>query len=878
MTDDDRPDPEALLKMIQTNENKRGKGRLKIFLGMAAGVGKTYTMLEAAQKKIQEGVAVLVGNVETHGRPETAKLLEPLKRIPPKAIMYKGKTFHELDTDEILKLHPQLVLIDELAHSNVPGSKHVKRWQDVIEILEAGIDVFTTVNIQHIESYKDIVEGIVGIKIWETVPDHVVERAADIELVDIPPAELLQRLREGKVYTGDLSAVALRNFFQEDRLTALREIALRFTAEMVDLELHEMFATIHKEKVWRARERLLVAVNHQPYMQQLIRSARRLAVTLHAPWVVVYVDDGKTLSDEESASLSKNLALARELNAEVVTTQDTEVADGIRRIVEQKDITQVLIGKTSQPILFCFFKRPLSERLSKACNVDVHIMRPSVFLPVKKRRVRKKIKLPSMLPYLHILFWIALITGFNALIVPYVGYKVVGSFFLLSILFLSLYFKRGPLFLSAVLYLLIWDFFFVPQIGSLDISSPEDIGLAILFFLASLITGILTNRVKTRQDLLIKRERANQAIYEIVKEISAAPTSAQLFKAVKEKLGAILQGTCEIIPLKAEGGLNFEGIAAYVEDEKERAVAQWVLEHDEEAGWSTKTLPSVKYLYIPLKGYKGNVGVLAFRPFTDRPLLPEEINFLYTVAHQLAHFLERAHLEEKERSNQLFSKIEQTYIKVLQSISDELYRPLNVIQEALVDCKEEEITQNTRIFTALQKIEKAAESLLNISENADAMAKLSGGVIAFKKQLEDITDLIHSCQEEIKGLLKSHRLEVRMDDHIPPISCDLSLMHLLLYNLLMNAIEYSPPQSTITIEAILLDGTFVLSVLDEGKGIPEEELGLVFEKFHRVPGTVSTGLGLGLAIVKTIAEIHNGTVKANNRPTGGIQISLVLPL
>ncbi len=877
MTEDVRPDPEELLKMIQSNEHKRGKGRLKIFLGMAAGVGKTYTMLEAAQKKMEEGFDVIVGNVETHGRSETARLLGPLKRIPLKEIVYKEKTFCDLNLDEVIKLHPQLVLIDELAHTNVPGSKHVKRWQDVVEILEAGIDVFTTINIQHVESYKDIVEGIVGIKIGETVPDHVIERAADIELVDIPPAELLQRLREGKVYTGDLGEVALKNFFQEDRLTGLRELALRFTAEMVDLELHEMFATLKRQTSWRTREKLLVAINPHPFMQPLIRSARRLALALHATWVVAYVDDGSILSADENTALSKNLALARELGAEVVTTQDPVVVEGIRRLVEQKNITQVIFGKTTRQQLFGVFKRSLAERLSKVCNVDVHIIRPSTYFPVPKRKLLKKREWGSVLPYLHIFLWTVLLTGLNAWILPYVGYKVVASIFILSILLFSFFFKRGPLIFCGLLCAVVWHYYFVPLIVSEEFSKPK-VGI-FLFFFTALLAGILANRVKIRQELLVKKERSIQAIYEIVREISAAPTSEQLFKAVKEKLGAILQGSCEIISINPEGELTFESGSAVALDTKEKAVARWVLEQGKEAGWSTKTLPSVKYLYIPLKGYKENVGVLAFHPFVDKYLLPEEANFLYTVSQQLAHFLERSRSEEKERTSQFFRQIETIYAKVLWSISDELYRPLKVIHDSLKECRdEEEAIQNVKLFALMNKIEQKSENLLHVAESARAMAKLSGGFIAFKKQMLDIATIIHAVHEEIKSVLKDHHLKIDIEANLPLIACDPSLMNILLHHLLRNAIEYSPPQSTVIIEATILNGAFMLSVLDEGRGIPEEDLDLVFEKFYRVQGTVSTGLGLGLAIVKAITDIHHGTIRVKNRPTGGAQFSLILPL
>lgn len=459
---------------MSVEKKQRGKGRLMIFLGMAAGVGKTYTMLEAAHKKRKEGVDVIVGIVYTHGRPETAQLVESLSIISEKTIVYKEKIFKELDLDEIIRRKPQLVLIDELAHSNVPGSQHLKRWQDVVEILDHGIDVYTTLNIQHIESYKDIVEGITQIKIRETVPDLMLEQASEIELVDITPSELLQRLREGKVYTGEFSKIALEHFFQEDRLTALREIALRFTAQKVDQELQEKFILTKKGKSWRHREKLLVSVNHEIYAQHLIRAARRLSFTLHAPWVVVYIDTGKVLDESASIALAKNFSLARELGAEVITIQDTDIAVAIHRVAEQEDVTQIIIGKSDRKKIRTWFRRSLADRLSNmGGNIDILILKYPDFIAQTKWHFRPNILFKTLFPYLHIAFWVALFSIFNIFLAPYFGYKVVGGVFLLTIFLFSLFFEFGPLVFSALLYFLIWDFFFIPQKGVLDITSSK---------------------------------------------------------------------------------------------------------------------------------------------------------------------------------------------------------------------------------------------------------------------------------------------------------------------------------------------------------------------------------------------------------------------
>jgi two-component system sensor histidine kinase KdpD len=862
--------------MNQIDQSKRDKGRLKIFLGMAAGVGKTYAMLEAAQKKMEEGVQVLVGIVNTHGRPETAKLLDPLKILPKRTIVYKDKEFQELDVDEILRLKPQLVLVDELAHTNIPGSKHIKRWQDVIEILDAGIDVYTTLNIQHIESYKDIVEGITGIKIRETVPDLILDRASSVTCVDLTPAELLERLRQGKVYTEDLSEVALRNFFQADRLTALREIALRCTAEVVDIQLHEMVKAIQNGKDWKPRERILVAINHHPYAQQLIRTARRLSFALHAPLMVAYVDNGETLNDAESTMLSKNLSLARELGAEVITTQDIDIAQGIQRIAEQKNITQIIVGKSLRKKIF---RRSHIAKLAKITSgIDIHIIRQTVLYPQKNNKFQKTKDKKDSFSYLHILFWIIAISLGCAYLQPYVGYRLIGTVFLFSVLLLSLFFKRGPVLFSALLFAIIWDFYFIPPPDSFKITSSEDIGFFVLFFLAAVITGVLSNQVRKRQKLLRKKEQSTQAIYEIVREIGSAPTSADLFNRVKERLGAILQGSCEILVQKSDGSLNLEDVPPILKEGKEKAVALWVFENGQEAGWSTSTLSSAKNLYIPMKGFKEVVGVIAFRPKADKPFLPEEMNFVWTVAQQLANYLERSFSEERERKNAVIRQVEQIYAHVLQSISNELYRPLKIIQNALGDFKQEKsIVENMKLFSNLQKIERTSEGLMRISENADAMAKLSGGFISFETTSHDVRELVDVCLKKIRHSLKQHHLKVHIPNNLPSLTCDFSLMTILLHHLLTNAIEYSPPSSTIEIEAEAYDGTFVLSVLDEGKGIPEDMMELVFEKFYRLRGTVSTGLGLGLAIVKSIAEVHRGYIKVQNRETGGTKFSLILP-
>lgn len=741
-------------------QNKRKKGRLKIFLGMAAGVGKTYAMLEEAQKKVKEGVNVIVGTVNTHGRPETAKLLEGLKQIPEKKILYRDKEFNELDTDALIKAAPQIALIDELAHTDIPGAKHLKRWQDVFEILDEGIDVYTTLNVQHIESFKEIVEEITDVKITETVPDLILEKASAIELVDITPTELLERLKEGKVYTYDLSQIAIQNFFQADRLTALREIALLITAEVVDVELHEMIDHIQKGRKWRTREKMLVGINHDLYSQQLIRVCRRRAFILHAPWTVLYVNDSRALSDEEKNNLNKNLNLARDLGAEVITVKDDDISRGIQKVAEQKGITQIVIGKTVTKFKNPFKKSLLDQLLKDCGNIDINIIRKPTYSADKKKGKPK--------------------------------------------------------------------------------SRPK------------------------------RSDHYSQTVYEIVQVIAGAPSTPEMFKEFKEKVCSVLEGSCEIFLKNDKQTLENLNI---LKDEKEKAVALWAFSHGKEAGFSTSTLPSAKNLYVPLKGFQETLGVLAFNPNERKTLSDEEKRFLYTVSEQLSNYLQRSFSEKTDRENRYLQQVESIYEKVLQTLSKELSLPVHNISRAILELKMFGIPE----IGPIKQIEKSVDSLNHLIENAEAMSKLSAGLMSFQKSEHDVNALIYSASQKIQKLLKHHHLRIKVAQNLPKIPFDFSLIEILLVNLLTNAIQYSDPNTAIEIEADVIDDTFVLSVSDEGYGIPEDFMDLIFEKFFRVPGAKSTGLGLGLAIAASIAEIHQGKILVQNRPLRGAKFSLLLP-
>lgn len=880
MNEDDRPDPEEILESIKREESRRNKGKLKIFLGMAAGVGKTFAMLEAAQKLQKEGVYVVVGAIDTHGREETAKLLDGLQIIPEKWIKYKDSVFEELDIDAILKCKPQLVLVDELAHSNVPGSRHPKRWQDVIELLDNGIDVYTTLNVQHIESLKDVIEKVTGITIRETVPDLVIDKATSIELLDLSPDELLRRLSEGKVYLGDQSIIAAKNFFQEDKLTALRQIVLRYAAEKVEHDLQEMVSTIERPEGWKLRERLLVAVSHSPHSQKLIRITRRLAFNLDAPWIAVNVDTGKALSKLDEETLAKNIALARDLGAEVITTTGPDIAQAIQRVARQKSVTQIIIGRPPHRwFLDRFQSNTIMDHLAKECaDIDLHVIRQTIYKKSNGKRWRWPSLKDPISSYLLVTGWVILLSLLSWFSLSFIDYKVIGFVFLLGILALSLFFRKGPIFLASILYAIIWVTFFLPS-QDFGMASLDDIILLAFYLLTAVFTGILTDRSRIHKEMLEKREKSLEILYDIVRDISNASTLDEALFIVKNGLSSTLGGHCEIVRKELDKGLVFDDTVHFAKNEKEKAAALWVFQNAKEAGWSTSTLPFASNLYIPLKGQKEIVGVLAYQPETKKELSVEEKNFLYAISQQLAHFLERALSEERARKYEEHKQTEKTYHSILNLISELFEGPLVTIEDTVKELKTMDNQKlSSDIFQPIDRISSSAQSLSRILENISAMVNLRAGITPVSRNLNDLKGLISVCAENIQKSIGGHKWNIVVDEHLPLIPFDIDLIGLLLYNLVFHAMEFSLPDSMIEISAKQIGDYVEISVSGDGLSIPSEMQDVAFEKFYRAPESIPSGLGLGMAIANTIAVIHNGELKIKSRPKGGMIFSLYLPV
>lgn len=885
MSANDRVDPDAILKIIDEDSRRERSGKLRVFLGMAAGVGKTFAMLRAAQEKLKEGVDVVVGVVETHGRQETALLLGGLKIIPRKQSEYRGTQLNEMDLDAILQLQPDLVIVDELAHTNIPGSRHEKRYQDVVELLDAGIDVYTAINVQHLESRKDAVEAITGIPIRETVPDTILERAVQIELVDIAPTELLKRLREGKVYLGERAESAAQNFFKEDRLTALREIALRLTAERVDQDL-QRFASIRQGTLpWQTNERLMVAVSHSPFSERLIRATRRLAYNLEAPWIAVYVDSGLELSHSDQSQLSDNLKLARELKAEVITTTDTDVPSALRRIARQKNVTQVIVGRPARRFLADFLEGgTLLDRLVRqGTEFDVHVIRQEAgqFASANWWGELSRLRVHSGPGQYWNVFWILLMmTGFCTLAESVLGYRTVGFMYLLAVLIVGILSSLGPVFFAALLSALAWDYLFIPPKFRFIVSEPDDAILLLSYFVVALIVGFLTNRIKLHERLIRQREERTNVLYDILQDIANSRAKSEFLPKVTARVGKILNAECGILlkGLQTDSLVNERSPFSVELSEKEFAVATWSLKSQKNAGWSTNTLAQSESLYIPLQGQTEKVGVFVFKPKANQNLSLEDENLLFSITRQLGLSIERYFIEKRLLEAQRLKQSEELHQTLLNSISHEMRTPLTSILGAASALEDEKMAGDKKyVMTVAADLHDAGDRLNRVIENLLDMSRLNSGALALNLEWHDFKDLLGVTVQKLAKPLANHRIKTVYPEEVPLLRMDFRLMEHAISNLILNAAIYSPAGTEITITLRRLKDSFRLLVEDEGPGIPQDALLQVFHKFYRVPGTPTGGTGLGLSIVKSIVELHHGSVHAERRNGFGSRFVVELP-
>jgi len=881
-----RPNPDELLSRVQADERMQTRGKLKIFLGYAAGVGKTYAMLEAAHQRLAEGIDVVAAYVETHGRPETDALLAGLETVPRQLVEYRGHWLPELDVDAVLARRPALALIDEMAHTNAPGLRHPKRYQDVEEILAAGIDVYTTLNIQHLESLNDAVAQITGVHVRETIPDRIIDANTDLELIDLPPDELRRRLEEGRVYVPDQAAQAIRAFFRTGNLTALRELAMRHAAQRVDDQMRAYMQTRAIPGPWPAGEHLLVCVGPSPLSDRLVRSARRLAAELSAEWTALYVEtpDRPHLPEAEQDRLAQTLHLAEEMGGRALSLTGRSVAEAVIEYARRHNVTKIIVGRSAEPRWRQWWRGSVVDRIIQAGGaIDVYVIGggATTARPLEAAAWRPH---PPWRRYGQAALLVLLGSLLGSVVHRFLAPTNLVMIYLLVVVIAALYLGRGPAVLAALLSVLVFDFFFVPPYLTLAVNDTE----YLLTFLALLAVGLLVSslaaRVSEQVETARRRQRETSALYALSRDLAIAVD----LESVVQAIGANAVDTFgrEVIALLPQAG---EGTALQVYpagsgaalDEHELAVATWAFEHGQPAGRGTDTLPAAALRYLPLSTARGKVGVLGVWPAeAGRYLTPEQRRLLETFASLAAVAIERVHLAEAAGQVQVLEATEKLQSALLNSISHDLRTPLVSITGALSTLQQPDVCLDDEARAIL--VDTAAEEagrLNRLVGNLLDMTRLEAGAIRVKAEPRDAQDAIGAALRQIGERLGERPVEIDIPADLPLVPMDFVLMVHVLVNLIDNALKYSPPGTPIHIGTRLLHGELAIEVADEGIGIPEEDRDRVFQKFYRVqrPDSV-TGTGLGLSISKGLVEAHGGRIWADDRPGGGTVVTIALPL
>jgi two-component system, OmpR family, sensor histidine kinase KdpD len=882
MMEPERPNPDALLAALQKDEARKKRGKLKVFFGMAPGVGKTYAMLEAARRELAAGRDVVAGYVETHRRKETDALAEGLPAIPRVKAEYRGMSLEEMDLDALLARRPQLALVDELAHTNAPGSRHPKRCQDVQELLDAGIDVFTTLNVQHVESRAEVVRQVTGVAIRETVPDSVLD-GAEFELVDLPPEELRARLTAGKVYVPESVRAAQENFFRTGNLAALRELALRFAADHVGQDVLAYRQERGVADPWKTGQRLLVAVSASPTSASLVRWTRRLAGELQAGWLAVYVELPAPLSEGEQTRLARHLALARELGAQVITTTDSDVARGILRVAREQNITQIVIGKpVGWRALELLRGGSLLNRIIRdSGHIDVHAVRAEGEAPRLREPSVPPLGAESARGYGVALAVVAAVTGVNAVLQQWLGltYQALALVYLLSVVILAMFVGRGPTLMAATLTALSWNFFFTEPRFTFRIGTLTDLMLFITYFVVALAMGHLAARLRSEQAAERRREQRATALYLLTRELAQASDFADLLAIVIREVGKAAEAVVALsLPEEgSEGALTPYFASTWPMTEKEKSVAMWAFLHRQPAGRDTDTLPSAEGLHLPLMTGERALGVLSLRFRGTAPLTTERRDLLEAFVRQIALVLDRQRLRDAEQQAKLVSESERLSKALLNSISHEIRTPIAAITSAAGSLSEAGGSSGFQ-RAMVREIQEATRRLNRLVGNLLDIARLETGHVKPKLDWCDVADLVQTTLKDLEGELGGHEVSVELSPGLPLVRMDFVLMQQVLGNLLLNAAVHTEPGTPIHISAAAQPDALVLTVADRGRGLPAEALPFIFDKFYRGPSVPAGGTGLGLAIVKGFVEAQGGQVSAENRPGGGAVFSVRLPL
>ncbi len=882
MNEVDRPDPDVLLAAIQKEAARQARGRLKIFFGMAAGVGKTYAMLEAAHGRKAEGVDVVVGYLETHGRTETASLLAGLEVIPRQQLEYRGTQLEEMDLDALLCRRPQLALVDELAHTNAPGARHLKRYQDVLELLDHGINVYTTVNVQHVESRTDTVRQITGVTVQETIPDTLLELADEIELIDLSPDDLRKRLLEGKVYTPERADVAAAHFFRVGNLTALREMALRLTAERVDHQLQDYMALKRIAGPWKSSERLMVAIGPSRFSESLIRWTRRIAYNLEAPWLAVFVQTSRALPPRDQENAQRNLALAAELGAEVITAVSDDIPGELLRIARQRNIGQIVMGKPLHSRLKDFLRggSPVDHVIRNSGHIDVLVVTGEEIDGSASRTALQMLQMErhsSLWQYAASGLIVFIVTLINLTLAPLTTTEVVGLLELLAVLLIAYYFGRGPALLAAAISALSWNFLFIEPRLTLQVGRAQDILLLVLYFAIALFTGNLTARIRRHERQARRNAERSLALYTLAHEVaSAVDMDAVLGTAVRE-IGRVFRAEVGIL-IASDQALQLQPCSTLLMNDRELSVARWAYNSGKPAGRYTDTLPSAAAIHLPLNTGQSTVGVLAVRIAGDRRLSFDQMGLLETFTNQLAVVVERELLDQQMERAELARESERLYAALLNSISHELRTPISTILGASASLRDLPPEADALRHTLVEDVQQAGERLNRLVENLLDMSRLESGRLQIKREWCDIADLIGVVVQQAEARLGERTLTLQIAPDLALVQLDEGLIEQALANLVDNAINYTPARAHIILRAKARESWLEVTVQDDGPGISAVDLDHLFDKFYRGSGARTGGTGLGLAIARGLVEAHGGTLTASNAPEGGAIFTIRLPV
>ncbi len=895
-----RPDPDALLARVQREEEKARRGKLKIFFGATAGVGKTYAMLEEARRRKAAGEDVVVGYVEPHGRAETEALVAGLEQLPYLQVAYRGAILRDFDLDAALARKPALLVVDELAHSNPvegePAPRHAKRWQDVEELLAAGIDVCTTVNVQHIESLNDIVAGITGVRMQETVPDRVFENAHEVALVDTPPDELLARLHAGKVYIPEQARRAIDSFFRKGNLIALRELALRTTADRVDAAMQEYKEGHAIRTTWAAGERILVAVGPYEDAERLVRAGKRIATALRAPWIVVYVETPRLLRlpEEERNRRIALLRLAESLGAEAVTLGGSSAGEEIANYAATRNVTRIVIGRPRRA-LWRRLLRPSTygELLERTEGIDLHVISGGEAAAALRNPflARSQAYLGTALPsgklrwpgYAWALAATAACTLLGMAMSPAVELVNIAMVYLLAVVLLAARYGRGPAVATSLLGVAAFDFFFVPPALTFAVSDVQYVITFAIMLTVGLVISGLTASVRLQARVAGHRERRTALLYAMSRELAATRGLDAMARVAVRHVSEVFDGQVVVLLPEAGGRVRHphgESIAGSLHG-ADLGIAQWVQDHGLPAGLGTDTLPGAEAIYLPLKGSHAVLGVLGVLPVNARRvLLPEQFHLLETFAGQVALALERAQLGERAQRASIDAETEGLRNALLASISHDLRTPLAVIAGASSSLAErgEQLPAPERAALA-RSIYEQSRQMGDLVAKVLEMTRLEAGGIALERDWHALGEITGSVLRRLAERLAEHPVRVEMPAELPLARVDATLIEQVYANLLENAAKYTPPGTCITLRAAAEAGEFLVSVEDEGPGLPPGDPEQLFAKFQRgaAEGAIG-GVGLGLAICRAIVRLHGGRIWAERLPRGGTAFRFTLPL